>query len=81
MKLTHEQWDIRHLHTHLQYAIDLEFWTIPFYLSAMYSIKDKNSRAYQLIRTIVNQEMLHLQSICNVANSFLLQPHFLALNM
>ena len=76
MKLSIEEWDISHLKTHLQFAVDLEFWTIPFYLSAMYSIKERTSPAYQLIRTVVNQEMLHLQSAANIANAYGLSPIF-----
>ncbi|MDJ0630706.1 MAG: ferritin-like domain-containing protein [Rhodobacter sp.] len=77
-KLTADQWDIAHLRSHLQAAVDLEFWTLPFYLSAMYSIKDRSSDAYQLIRTVVNQEMLHLQSASNIANAYGLSPTFAA---
>lgn len=76
MILSKEQWTINHLHEHLQAAVDLEFWTIPFYMSAMYSIKDRNAEAYQLIRTVVNQEMLHLQSAANIANAYGLSPTF-----
>lgn len=71
-------WDIEHLRQHLQYAVDLEFWTIPFYMSAMYSIIDRSSDAFQLIQSVVNQEMLHLQSASNVANAFGLSPTFAA---
>lgn len=74
MKLTHEEWTLSHLHEHLQAAVDLEFWTIPFYMSAMYSVKDRSTDAYQLIRTILNQEMLHLQCAANIANSYGLSP-------
>lgn len=74
MKLTLSDLETHHLHKHLQYAVDLELWTIPFYMSAMYSIKDRNSDAYQMIRTVVNQEMLHLQSAANVANAFGYSP-------
>ncbi|WNJ17559.1 ferritin-like domain-containing protein [Pontibacter sp. G13] len=76
MKLTSSEWTLDHLKVHLQAAVDLEFWTIPFYMSAMYSIQDRNSEAYQLIRTVVNQEMLHLQCAANIANSFGLSPTF-----
>lgn len=69
-----DKWDISHLRQHLQYAVDLEFWTIPFYMSAMYSIKDRTDPAYQLIRTVVNQEMLHLQTAANIANAYGLSP-------
>ena len=74
--LTTPQWNIQHLKEHLQGAVDLEFWTIPFYMSAMYSIKDKSCEAYQLIRTVVNQEMLHLQCAANIANAYGLSPTF-----
>lgn len=68
--LTVDQWDITHLRDHLQSAVDLELWTIPFYMSAMYSIKDRTDPAYQLIRTVVNQEMLHLQTAANISNAY-----------
>ncbi len=74
MKLTHDEWTLDHLKVHLQYAVDLEFWTIPFYMSAMYSIKDRSDPAFQLIRTVVNQEMLHMQCAANMANAFGLSP-------
>ncbi|MDC1162135.1 ferritin-like domain-containing protein [Tenacibaculum sp.] len=74
MLLTQQDWTLDHLKVHLQSAVDLEFWTIPFYMSAMYSIKDKSSDSYQLIRTVVNQEMLHLQCAANIANSYGLSP-------
>ncbi len=69
-------WSIHDLRKHLQFAVDLEFWTIPFYLSVMYSIEDRNQDAYQLIRTVVDQEMLHLQSACNIANAYGHKPTF-----
>lgn len=74
MKLSTEEWNIDHLHQHLQAAVDLELWTIPFYMSAMYSVVEKTSETYQLIRTVVNQEMLHLQSAANIANAYGLSP-------
>ncbi len=71
-------WNIRHLREHLQYAIDLEFWTIPYYMSAMYSIVDRASTAFQYIQSVVNQEMLHVQLAANVANAYGLSPKFAA---
>lgn len=69
-------WNIGHLREHLQYAVDLEFWTIPFYMSAMYSIVDRSSQAFQFIQSVVNQEMLHVQLASNVANAYGLSPKF-----
>lgn len=74
MKLASSDFELSYLHKHLQYAVDLELWTIPFYMSAMYSIKDRSCDAYQLIRSIVNQEMLHLQSAANIANALGYSP-------
>ncbi|MCH8308912.1 MAG: ferritin-like protein [Chloroflexi bacterium] len=69
-------WDIQHLQDHLQYAVDLEFWTVPFYMSAMYSIKDPSDKAYRLIQSIVYEEMLHMELASNVANAYGKSPVF-----
>lgn len=63
-------WDITHFCEHLQYAAYLEAWTIPYYLSAMLSIKSRSDCAYQLIQSVVHQEMLHLQLVANIANAY-----------
>lgn len=76
MKTTQPTWDLDALHTHLQYAVDLEFWTIPFYMASLYSIKDQTSDAYQLIQSVAYQEMLHVQLAANIANAFGLSPSF-----
>lgn len=70
------KWTLEQLQEHLQAAVDLEFWTIPFYLSAMYSIKDPGNAAYQMILSVVNQEMLHVQLAANLANAYGLSPTF-----
>lgn len=64
------QWTLDALQEHLQFAVDLELWTIPYYLTALFSVKDPASEAVQLIRTIANQEMLHMQLAANVANAY-----------
>ena len=65
-----DDWDMSHMQTHLQAAADLEAWTIPFYLSAMFSICNQDDDAYKLIQSVANQEMLHLQLVGNIANAF-----------
>ena len=58
------------LHEHLQAAIELEHSTVPPYLSALYSIKpDCNQAAYQIIFSVVVEEMLHLVIAANVLNA------------
>jgi hypothetical protein len=69
-------WDLPHLQKHLQYAVALELWTIPFYMSALYSIRDRSSEAAQLLQSVVYQEMLHLQLASNVSNAFGHSPSF-----
>jgi hypothetical protein len=71
---TTDNWTIVHLRQHIQYAVDLELWTIPFYMSAMYSVVDRTGSEFQLIQTVVNQEMLHLQSAANIANAYGFSP-------
>lgn len=67
---SNDTWDIGHLREHLQFAIQLEYWTVPYYMAAMYSIKDPTSDAYKLVQSVVYQEMLHIQLACNAANAF-----------
>ncbi|MGH2941205.1 MAG: ferritin-like domain-containing protein [Solirubrobacteraceae bacterium] len=76
MKLREDQWDLGHLRSHLQAAAGLEAWTIPYYMATMFSIVDRSSEAYQLIQSVVNQEMLHLQLVSNVANAYGYSPVF-----
>jgi Ferritin-like len=59
----------------LQNAIELEHATIPPYLYALYSIKPNHNREIVgLIRSIVNQEMLHMSLDCNILNAIGGQP-------
>ena len=65
-----DDWTLESLQEHLQWAVDIEHYTIPFYMSAMYSIKDQSAEARRLLRSIANQEMLHMQSAANIANAY-----------
>lgn len=69
-------WNQATLQQHLQAAVDLEFWTIPFYMAAMYSLEDPSGQPYRLIQSVVYQEMLHVQLASNIANAFGLSPTF-----
>lgn len=69
-------WDMEALHAHLQSAVSLEIWTIPYYLTAMCSIKDPSDDAYQLIQSVVYEEMLHVQLAGNVSNAYGCIPTF-----
>lgn len=69
-------WNIDGLKDHLQAAVDLEFWTIPFYMSALYSIKNPTTFAYQLIQSVVYQEMFHVTLAANIGNAYGLNVTF-----
>src|ERR1043165_9707847 len=69
-------WNRATLHKHLQAAVDLEFWTIPFYMSALHSIVEPSDPAHQLAQSVVCQEMLHVQPAATVAHTFGLSPTF-----
>ncbi|MCL1048652.1 ferritin-like protein [Shewanella abyssi] len=71
-------WTIEALREHLQWAVDVELYTIPFYMSAMYSVIDQASEARRLVRSVVNQEMLHMQCAANIANAYGCDLHITA---
>jgi len=67
-------WTQQALLEHLQDAVELELFTIPLYLTAMYSITpaaqaETGNNAYNLIQSVVNEEMLHLELACNTLNA------------
>lgn len=59
-------WTIDSLRQHLQGAVELELYTIPLYITTLYSVKDEWSYAHQLCRSVVVEEMLHMQLAANV---------------
>jgi hypothetical protein len=50
----------------LQTAIALEHSTMPLYTSAMYSLEVQNYPAYNTIRSVLMEEMLHMAAACNM---------------
>jgi hypothetical protein len=76
-------WSTADLHHHLQHAIDLELWTVPLYLTALYSIRGlKGIKPHnypvsaKLIYSVVVQEMLHVELVCNLSNALGWSPQF-----
>lgn len=49
-----------------QLAVQVEFTTIPTYLTTMYSIIDKQADVYQTLRSVAIEEMLHLVQVANL---------------
>lgn len=58
--------DLDHLRASAQLAIEVEFTTIPAYLAALYSLKDVSSDAYQALRSVVVEEMFHMNQAANL---------------
>jgi hypothetical protein len=57
----------------LQKALELELFTIPPYLTALYSIKEgtkgRNAESAKIIQSVVMEEMLHATLVANVMNA------------
>src|SRR6056297_365056 len=66
----HQIKDLAGLHRHLHAAMQLEHATIPPYLTALYSIKPgSNIEAFDIIRAVAVEEMLHLTLVGNLLNA------------
>jgi Ferritin-like len=50
----------------LQTAVELEMATLPVYLIGMWSIKDGSGEVFNLIDSVIMEEMLHLGLVCNM---------------
>jgi hypothetical protein len=58
------------LRTHLQWAIELEHFTLPPYLCALYSLDPaRNSEAAEVIGSVLVEEMLHMTLAANLLNA------------
>ena len=58
--------DLAWLKQALQWAIELEFFTIPPYLTAFWSVKDSSDPVAVAIREVLIEEMLHMSLACNM---------------
>ncbi len=63
---------------HAQVAVAVELYTIPFYFSALASIKDNGSQAFAAVRSVCTEEMLHLQLAANACLALGVPPNFTA---
>jgi hypothetical protein len=58
--------DLATLRKAAQLAVKVEFTTIPAYLTGLYSISDRTSDAYQALRSVVIEEMFHVNQAANI---------------
>jgi rubrerythrin len=62
----------------LQSALQLEFATIPTYLSAVFSLTRANTKISELILRAAIEEMLHLTAVANLMNAIGVVPDIVA---
>jgi Ferritin-like len=63
---TPEVKDLEWIKRSLQSAVELEFSTLPLYLSAMFSLEVQNYTAYNIIRSVAMEEMVHMSIAANI---------------
>lgn len=73
-----ETWTKQLVQDHAKTAVAVELYTLPFYLTALASIQDKNHDAYKSLLSICIEEMLHLQLAANLCLALDTQPEFTA---
>lgn len=64
----------------LQMAVALEHSTLPLYLSAMFSLEVQNYTTYNLVRSVVMEEMVHMAIVCNTLAALGGKPKIKQLN-
>jgi hypothetical protein len=75
--MTHES--VARLHGFLQQALEVELFTIPPYLTALYSIiENTNLESVQVIQSVVMEEMLHTILVSNIMNAVGATPRVVA---
>lgn len=57
--------DIHWIRGALQSAVAIEHATMPLYAAAMYSLEVQNYPAYNTLRSVMMEEMLHMAAACN----------------
>ncbi|WP_426565360.1 ferritin-like domain-containing protein [Angustibacter sp. McL0619] len=57
--------DLHWIRGALQSAIAIEHATMPLYSAAMYSLEVQNYPAYNTLRSVLMEEMLHMAAMCN----------------
>jgi hypothetical protein len=72
--------DLAWIKSALQTAIELECSTLPLYLSAMFSLQVQNYNAYNQIRSVVMEEMVHMAIAANLLSAIGGTPQIKSLN-
>ncbi|XAT60822.1 ferritin-like family protein [Rhodobacteraceae bacterium Araon29] len=74
------KYDVQWITDTMQSAVALEQATLPLYLSAMFSLEVQNYTTYNLIRSVVMEEMVHMAIACNILSAMGVKPSIKTLN-
>ncbi|MCI5146794.1 MAG: hypothetical protein D3923_15035 [Candidatus Electrothrix sp. AR3] len=74
--VTPKKWTTELVQQHAQVAVAVELYTLPFYITAMTSVRDTDSEPYKIIRSVLVEEMLHLQLTANLCLALDTVPDF-----
>lgn len=72
--------DIHWIRGALQTAIAIEHATMPVYAAAMYSLEVQNYPAYNTLRSVLMEEMLHMAAAANMVAALGARPRIAALD-
>lgn len=61
--------DVNWIKSALQNALELEFSTLPLYLSSMFSLEVQNYSAYNTVRSVAMEEMVHMAIVANILSA------------
>lgn len=78
MQISENRRDEEWIKSSLQAAVALELSTIPPYLCGLWSIKNPQEEAAQLIRSVVIDEMFHMGLVCNMLSAIGGTPRIVA---
>lgn len=71
-----KRWTKELVQQHAQAAVAVEFYTLPFYITAICSIKEEYCEAVEIIHSVIIEEMLHLQLTANLCLALDTAPNF-----
>jgi hypothetical protein len=78
MSATAPTWTKELVQQHAQAAVAVEMYTLPFYLTALTSIKDTTAPSYTATLSVCMEEMLHLELASNLCLALGTTPNFTA---
>jgi rubrerythrin len=73
---TSTSWTKELVQQHARAAVAVEFYTVPFYITAMASIIDHDSDTCKIIQSVIVEEILHLQTAANLCLALDTTPEF-----